>query len=198
MQPSSTKEKIQEQAIKLFKEYNYDQVTVMQICKAAGITKRTFYYHFSSKDEIVDELIGRIGKKVDQLVDVMLQRESNLAFLWAMLREYAVDAEENGPAITAQIYINILQKDVDNDFPQGMVLFRAVVQTITKAQLADEVGNMQPAEEIAYALYHGLRSVAYTWCSSGGNDSLMDEYKHAFQSVLQILLPPDKAFGADA
>ena len=97
MQPSSTKEKIQEQAIKLFKEYNYDQVTVMQICKAAGITKRTFYYHFSSKDEIVDELIGRTGKKVDQLVDVMLQRESNLAFLWAMLREYAVDAEENGP-----------------------------------------------------------------------------------------------------
>ena len=93
MQPSSTKEKIQEQAIKLFKEYNYDQVTVMQICKAAGITKRTFYYHFSSKDEIVDELIGRTGKKVDQLVDVMLQRESNLAFLWAMLREYAVDAE---------------------------------------------------------------------------------------------------------
>ena len=59
MQPSSTKEKIQEQAIKLFKEYNYDQVTVMQICKAAGITKRTFYYHFSSKDEIVDELIGQ-------------------------------------------------------------------------------------------------------------------------------------------
>ena len=142
MQPSNTKEKIQEQAIKLFKEYNYDQVTVMQICKAAGITKRTFYYHFSSKDEIVDELIGRTGKKVDQLVDVMLQRESNLAFLWAMLREYAVDAEENGPASTAQIYINILQKDVDNDFPQGMVLFRAVVQTITKAQLADEVGNM--------------------------------------------------------
>ena len=61
MQPSSTKEKIQEQAIKLFKEYNYDQVTVMQICKAAGITKRTFYYHFSSKDEIVDEFIGRFG-----------------------------------------------------------------------------------------------------------------------------------------
>lgn len=135
MQPSSTKEKIQEQAIKLFKEYNYDQVTVMQICKAAGITKRTFYYHFSSKDEIVDELIGRIGKKVDQLVDVMLQRESNLAFLWAMLREYAVDAEENGPAITAQIYINILQKDVDNDFPQGMVLFRAACRQLRKHSL---------------------------------------------------------------
>ena len=198
MQPSSTKEKIQEQAIKLFKEYNYDQVTVMQICKAAGITKRTFYYPFSSKDEIVDELIGRTGKKVDQLVDVMLQRESNLAFLWAMLREYAVDAEENGPAITAQIYINILQKDVDNDFPQGMVLFRAVVQTITKAQLADEVGNMQPAEEIAYALYHGLRSVAYTWSSCGGSFSLIGGYKRIFQVILAPKLPKEQVFGTDA
>ena len=183
MQPSSTKEKIQEQAIKLFKEYNYDQVTVMQICKAAGITKRTFYYHFSSKDEIVDELIGRIGKKVDQLVDVMLQRESNLAYLWAMLREYAVDAEE---------------KDVDNDFPQGMVLFRAVVQTITKAQLADEVGNMQPAEEIAYALYHGLRSVAYTWSSCGGSFSLIGGYMRIFQVILAPQLPKEQVFGTDA
>ena len=115
-----------------------------------------------------------------------------------MLREYAVDAEENGPAITAQIYINILQKDVDNDFPQGMVLFRAVVQTITKAQLADEVGNMQPAEEIAYALYHGLRSVAYTWSSCGGSFSLIGGYKRIFQVILAPKLPKEQVFGTDA
>lgn len=112
--------------------------------------------------------------------------------------EYAVDAEENGPAITAQIYINILQKDVDNDFPQGMVLFRAVVQTITKAQLADEVGNMQPAEEIAYALYHGLRSVAYTWSSCGGSFSLIGGYKRIFQVILAPKLPKEQVFGTDA
>ena len=85
MQPSSTKEKIQEQAIKLFKEYNYDQVTVMQICKAAGITKRTFYYHFSSKDEIVDELIGRIGKKVDQMRSAICSLRRKLRMRFTMV-----------------------------------------------------------------------------------------------------------------
>lgn len=110
----------------------------------------------------------------------MLQRESNLAFLWAMLREYAVDAEENGPAITAQIYINILQR-MWIMISTGYGTVSRGVQTITKAQLADEVGNMQPAEEIAYALYHGLRSVAYTWSSCGGSFSLIGGYKRIFK-----------------
>ena len=35
---NNTKEKIRQQAISLFKENGYENVTVLQICKAAGIT----------------------------------------------------------------------------------------------------------------------------------------------------------------
>ena len=57
---NNTKEKIRQQAISLFKENGYENVTVLQICKAAGITKRTFYYHFSSKDEIIPGILGHV------------------------------------------------------------------------------------------------------------------------------------------
>lgn len=196
--PGETKERIREQALKLFKENGYENVTVLQICKAAGVTKRTFYYHFSSKDDIIHGILGHVGHKVELMADALMEQKSYVGIVWAMMRGYAVEAEENGAAIITQFYIDILQRGADCAFPQDMLLYKAVVSNIASAQTNGEIGNMQPAEDVAYALYHGLRSVAYTWCSSGGSYSLFDEYKHVFQSVLEIKLPPEKAFGKDA
>lgn len=193
-----TKEKIRNEAIRLFKEYGYDNVAVVQICEAAGITKRTFYYHFSSKDEIVDGIVGHVGHNTEQMAEALLHQETNLGILWAMMRSYAVDAEENGSAITSQVYINILQRGSTDTFPEDMVLFNASVRTIANAQASGEIGNQQPAKDVAYVLYHALRSVAYTWCAAGGSYPLLEEYKRVFSAILDLRIPPEKAFGADA
>lgn len=192
------KEKIRNEAIKLFKEYGYENVTVVQICEAAGITKRTFYYHFSAKDEIVDGIVGHVGHNTEQMADALLRQETNVGVLWAMMRSYAVDAEENGSVITAQVYINILQRGTTEVFPEDMVLFNASVRTISNAQMAGEIGNPQPPKDIAFVLFHALRSVAYTWCAAGGSYSLLAEYKRVFTSVLDLNIPPEKAFGEDS
>ena len=196
--PGETKERIREQALKLFKENGYENVTVLQICKAAGVTKRTFYYHFASKDDIIHGILGHVGHKVELMADALMDQESYVGIVWAMMRGYAVEAEENGAAIINRFYIDILQRGEDCAFPQDMLLFKAVSGNIASAQNNGEIGNMQPADDVAYALYHALRSVAYTWASSGGGYSLLGEYKHVFQSVLEIHLPPEKAFGKDA
>ena len=41
---NSTKEEILQNAIRLFKEKGYDEVTLRDICKASNISKNTFYY----------------------------------------------------------------------------------------------------------------------------------------------------------
>ena len=72
----NTKEKIRQQAISLFKENGYENVTVLQICKAAGITKRTFYYHFSSKDEIIHGILGHVAQQIELMSEAMLHLSS--------------------------------------------------------------------------------------------------------------------------
>ena len=62
----NTKERILEEAIKLFKEYGYDNVTVMQICDAAKITKRTFYYHYRSKEQLIIGVTDLIGVEAEK------------------------------------------------------------------------------------------------------------------------------------
>ena len=48
-----TKNKIYEAAKELFKQYDYESVSVDSIVEVAGVSKGTFYVHFESKDALV-------------------------------------------------------------------------------------------------------------------------------------------------
>ncbi|WP_401000289.1 TetR/AcrR family transcriptional regulator [Agromyces sp. GXQ0307] len=54
---------IERAAIDLVTEHGYDQVTVDMICQAAGISQRTFFNHFKTKDAA---LLGTDEPTVDQ------------------------------------------------------------------------------------------------------------------------------------
>lgn len=48
-----TLERIAETALRLFSENGYDATTLNDIAEAAGISRRTFFYYFKSKEEIL-------------------------------------------------------------------------------------------------------------------------------------------------
>ena len=50
------KNEIREIALNLFRNHTYDSVSVNRIAKEAGISKNTFYYYFSSKEELIMEV----------------------------------------------------------------------------------------------------------------------------------------------
>jgi AcrR family transcriptional regulator len=54
---------IERAAIDLVTEHGYDQVTVDMICHAAGISQRTFFNHFKTKDAA---LLGTDAPSIDQ------------------------------------------------------------------------------------------------------------------------------------
>ncbi|WP_195760650.1 TetR/AcrR family transcriptional regulator [Agromyces kandeliae] len=54
---------IERAAIDLVAEHGYDQVTVDMICQAAGISQRTFFNHFKTKDAA---LLGTDEPAIDQ------------------------------------------------------------------------------------------------------------------------------------
>ena len=74
----NTKERILEEAIKLFKEYGYDNVTLMQICDAAKITKRTFYYHYRAKEQLIIGVTDLSGVKAEKFIAAMLNQQTNV------------------------------------------------------------------------------------------------------------------------
>lgn len=54
MKKKDTKTRIVETAYSLFHQYNYQSVTIMDICNACQITKPTFYKYIDSKDSLLE------------------------------------------------------------------------------------------------------------------------------------------------
>jgi AcrR family transcriptional regulator len=47
------RERLAEAALNLYSEHGYDQTTVAEIAKRAGLTERTFFRHFADKPEVL-------------------------------------------------------------------------------------------------------------------------------------------------
>jgi AcrR family transcriptional regulator len=52
-----TRKRILDAAYGLFYQKDFRRVGVDEICQAAGITKKTLYYHFSSKDTLLEAVL---------------------------------------------------------------------------------------------------------------------------------------------
>ena len=61
----ATKQHILEAASQLFSQSGYDAAGVAEICKAAGISKGAFYYHFPSKQAVFLALLDQWLENLD-------------------------------------------------------------------------------------------------------------------------------------
>jgi len=65
---NKTKKAIFEAAIKAFSLSGYNGTTMDEVAESAGVAKGTLYYHFKSKEEIFNFIIGEgLGIMVDEL-----------------------------------------------------------------------------------------------------------------------------------
>ncbi|HHZ01320.1 MAG TPA: TetR/AcrR family transcriptional regulator [Tissierellia bacterium] len=103
LQALETERKVTDMAMKLVREYGYDQVTISQICNACGVAKGTFYSYFNSKKDILIKLTSRFNKELSQLFIY----DEDLS---------AVTLYQN--AVTA--YLNYVKKD-GHDFTKSYV-----------------------------------------------------------------------------
>ena len=63
-QKQATQQALRVAALRLFAEHGFHETTVEAISAAVGVSKRTFFLHFSSKDEV---LLGHVAEQLDLL-----------------------------------------------------------------------------------------------------------------------------------
>ncbi|NWB97017.1 TetR/AcrR family transcriptional regulator [Pseudomonas gingeri] len=74
-----TREAIIVAAQKIFVEQSPENVSVDELARAAGVSKQTFYNHFTEKEELIREIRARIRSKLDALVFEANRNESDPA-----------------------------------------------------------------------------------------------------------------------
>ncbi len=75
-----TKERILETSIEMFSESGYSDVSIRDIARIVGIKESSIYYHFKSKQDILDTLVRKYEEKIQSLVKLMNSAPENISF----------------------------------------------------------------------------------------------------------------------
>ncbi|MCM3027061.1 TetR/AcrR family transcriptional regulator [Bacillus safensis] len=93
--PEERKNDILNAAEALFSTKGYQKTTIIDILKAVGIAKGTFYYYFSSKEEVMDAIIDRIIKE-DIIVAKRIAAEPDLPVVDKLFRIIMAQSPQQG------------------------------------------------------------------------------------------------------
>jgi AcrR family transcriptional regulator len=84
-----TRARIQAVALELFTEQGYDATSLREIAERLGVTKAALYYHFKSKEEIVESLAADQISRVEAIIDWAGGQPRTMATRKEFLRRYA-------------------------------------------------------------------------------------------------------------
>ncbi|MDF0529684.1 helix-turn-helix domain containing protein [Tsukamurella sp. 8F] len=66
---TDTRQRIRAVAIELFTEQGYDRTSMREIAERVDVTKAALYYHFPTKQDIVDDLFAAVPDGIEEIVE---------------------------------------------------------------------------------------------------------------------------------
>ena len=184
-----TKDRISIATFRLLNENSSADITINSICKAAGITKSTFYYYYHSIDEVIESFSEIVSMQLSNSMPEIFEQKTCLEQALLAIKAIDTGVAQLGPAVAASRYGMHLKK---GDYPGFNVEagWNLVLAIITKAIALGEIPAGRSAEEVTSSIYYIMRGVNLTWCMQGGNfdfpEKVQDELKIYFSLLQQV------------
>jgi AcrR family transcriptional regulator len=158
---------IRKTAMELFREKGFDEVTVKDICDAAGVPRRSYYSLFQNKDELIlsyfdlnQELYSGSG-----ILNELLLLNDPYSKLLALVRFYITLLEKNGRHFLSQIYRIGVQNGETTLFDIAAAGMKDLSsQLIGECQKDGSIRNMTSPDLLWESLTTFLIGIAYVWC----------------------------------
>ncbi|TDC97573.1 TetR family transcriptional regulator [Nonomuraea deserti] len=167
-------------ALELFAERGFDETTVDDIARAAGMSKRSFFRYFPTKEDVVFGEIETMGEQVAQEIAARPPQEEPWQCLHAVLRgwESRINAQADAMRLvesTPALRTRLLQK-------------RDEARTRIIQALADRGMPPLEADLAAAAAGAALDAVAREWLRTGGSIDRLTLVDRAFTMLRPAFL----------
>ena len=167
-QSALTKTRLFETALSLFKQRSYDEVTVSQICQAAGVAKGTFYVHYQGKEDIIhDSYYSDMGKFV-------LDHYKS----WLAANPAATEKEKikvfAGHEITCRAFVINLSRCIrkESQHFEQRLFTKTLHELIASGRQNNVFSSPQTDDERFLYLESFVRGLMASWCFANGSFSI--------------------------
>lgn len=178
---AATKRKIFETAVRLIKENGYNNVTISEICRAAGVAKGSFYVHYNSKEDIVRVSYYKdMGEYIYQNYTAFLDAHANVSYneriIYFMNLELEF-AEYTGYEITCLAYTLNLGTCIPG--PSEHLIKREFSKILYDTIQKNSGKNISAlsSDEIFHYFESVIRGLMATWCFSNNSFSIVEQGK---------------------
>lgn len=159
------RDRLYEAALGLFREQGYEQTTVDQICRRAGLAKGTFFNYFATKDAILrymgEREIGRLGA-----ASLSGGGASAVANLKRFMSTLATSLEADRELIKLIFAKGITVPELLNGNAGGFSIRPAASLMIRRAQSLREINPFLEPDVLASALDALYLQQLVRWCEA--------------------------------
>jgi Transcriptional regulator len=182
-QAEATRNKIYECGVNLICKHGFDQVTVEQISKEAGVSVGTYYYYFESKFDLFSEIFKRADDYFENYVAGSLDAADIPGQIIQYFDRYADFSLLNGLEMVKKLYTS------DNKMftAKGRAMQNILQSIIEKGQSAGQITRELSSEDITNILFVTARGVVFDWCLYDGSINLNLEMKKIISLIVKGL-----------
>lgn len=167
-----TRERLEAAAVRLFAAEGYDQVTVDGIAAEAGVSARTFFRYFGSKEDV---LLGDDAERLDRLERELTSRppdEDPLTAVRLAVLSIANDYTGSTSQLVARTQLAASAPSVRGRWLGLQENWETTIARVVAARLGvDPATDLRP-RLIGAAAVAALRVAIDTWLADGGEASL--------------------------
>lgn len=175
---------IMKTALKLFEEKGFEQVSISEICKAAGMSRTVFYASFSKKTDIFKEKLDRISKDRLHSLDDFMAAPNDYERIFALCDQQQALPLKLGPRLT----VTLMQLDLEGEvsvWDASHTLEGWLIQLTKNCQTSGIIRNTMPAEMITRVCIDASIQVVTQWCKQGGAFSLRARTREALETIFE-------------
>ncbi|TEB07886.1 Fatty acid metabolism regulator protein [Pelotomaculum schinkii] len=179
-QAEITKNKIYECGVKLVRKHGFDQVTVEQIAKEAGVSVGTYYYYFASKYELFREIFKRADDYFVTDVAGQLKADDCKGQIVEYFEKYVDLNYADGIEMIKKLYTS----ENKMFLTKGRAMQTILQSIIEEWQVKAQIPKHKSAAEITRMLFIAARGVVFDWCLHDGETDLKNEMKNIISNMV--------------
>ena len=183
----SAKNKIVSAAWQLFYEKGYNKTTVDDIIELSGTSKGSFYYYFSTKDELLNTLslmLDEYYEVLDAKMDPEMNSFDKLLYLNYEVHKW-LEESVNLELLTSLYSTQLVASGQSCLLDQNRVYYKLLNRIIEEGQNRGQIRSDVPVTEIARYYAMCERALVSDWCLSRGAYHLGDHNKKYMAYMLE-------------
>lgn len=184
MKNNKTKLLLFETALSLFREKGYENVSIAEICEAAGTTRNAFYYHYTSKEDLLCHYAKYSSQLETHIMEGIFKQPDDWEKLLFLFESHVRMIVQEGADITRQLFISSLVsgKGILDHYEVTTNLCLPLIEQCKKSGL---ITLSLDAEELNYIATRLVMSIVQDWSINGGTYDVVQKVRQILTDLLR-------------